>query len=103
LGEYDGSRLRERGNSSPRLGPFPLGLDGPRATGSRALKEATQKAVDGEVAKIERAVRAVRCTEHGESAKVRRAKTHDGVKLQVEGCCDDLVERAEKVLAEATR
>jgi hypothetical protein len=45
----------------------------------------------------------VRCTEHGESAKVRRAKTHDGVKLQVEGCCDDLVERAEKVLAEATR
>lgn len=69
----------------------------------RALKEAAEEAVDDGAGEIERAVRAVRCAEHGEHPKVRRTKTRDGVQLEIEGCCDDIVERAEKVLADITR
>jgi len=60
----------------------------------RMLNEAGQKAANDGVRTIERAVEAVRCVEHGEHARVSKAKTRDGYALRVEGCCDDLVARA---------
>jgi len=68
----------------------------------RMVADAAQTAMDQEIAAVERRIRAVRCSVYGEQARVRRTAMHEGFKLQVEGCCEDLVERAEKALAHVT-
>jgi len=50
----------------------------------RMVADAAQTAMDQEIAAVERRIRAVRCS------------------VYVEGCCEDLVERAEKALAHVT-
>lgn len=68
----------------------------------RMLSEASEKAVDEAMGAIERSIRAVRCSVHGESANVRKTGVPGGIRLQVEGCCEQLVADAEAVLARIT-
>lgn len=58
------------------------------------------KGLEGEIRKAAsdtaiRHVQSVRCSKHGENARVTQLhQTRDGFSLDVSGCCDDLIEAA---------
>lgn len=50
-------------------------------------------------ANVRAAVEATRCATHGELARVTRMRTVDGrVEFDVDGCCSDLVQRAQNAI-----
>lgn len=73
--------------------------------GRQVSQEYFFKGLEGQIKKvavdelIERA-QAVTCPEHGQRAEVSEViATSEGFTLQLSGCCDDLVERAQANMA----
>jgi len=61
----------------------------------RHLREAPLEAVKDEILqKISR----IRCPKHGQAARVEFAKTSQGFNANLSGCCDELMQRAQRVL-----
>jgi hypothetical protein len=48
---------------------------------------------------VDRELRKVRCPTHGQSPNATITDRADGFEVHIEGCCDALVERAQKALA----
>jgi hypothetical protein len=63
------------------------------------LRQEVKKVAQSEISSRERKARALTCPEHGEHPKFTRTETTGGYAWRVEGCCDDLVIQAQKVLA----
>jgi hypothetical protein len=45
---------------------------------------------------VQKKVESDRCPQHGQHPKVTMERTADGASFDIEGCCDDLVERAQR-------
>ncbi len=61
----------------------------------RALHDTALKKVDDAV---QRRLRTIRCPKHGQQARVRSARSHNDLKWNIEGCCEELVRAARKAL-----
>ena len=47
---------------------------------------------------MESKIKSVRCPTHGTTATVRTRETSSGFEFDIEGCCDELVEAAQRKL-----
>jgi hypothetical protein len=63
------------------------------------LRRDVKRVAQDEIGSRERKARALTCPEHSEHPRFTRTETTGGYAWRVEGCCDDLVDQAEKVLA----
>lgn len=59
------------------------------------LKAEAGLVVDQAASDVERAVRAQRCSIHHRTPSISIRKTGDGFSYTIDGCCDDLVAKAE--------
>ena len=64
---------------------------------ANALEKAILKDLSDSISK---SLRSVRCSEHGERPKVKfKGRKLDRMKIEISGCCDDLVQRATKKIS----
>jgi hypothetical protein len=47
---------------------------------------------------VQKKLESVRCPEHGQRPTVTMERTADGASFNIEGCCEDLVERAQRAV-----
>lgn len=69
---------------------------GGRRVNPNNLGNALEKAVYSQVRdSIAKSLRGVRCSEHGSSPRVTvKGRSLDNLSFEVEGCCQDLIDRA---------
>jgi hypothetical protein len=78
------------------------GDDGKKyASLSEMLEAEASKVVDQTMSEVQRAIEAQRCPVHGGSATATMTRRGDQISFSITGCCDDLVERAERAGEEA--
>jgi hypothetical protein len=66
-----------------------------QAEWERNLREAPIEAVKDS---IKKKVRRVRCTTHGQTARVSFVKTNQGFDTKLSGCCDELMQLVQRAL-----
>lgn len=70
----------------------------------RSVEVSSSGGMEGELRKVAldgaiKACEGVRCSKHGQSASVSEVRqTPSGFEFRLSGCCDDLVERAQRAL-----
>lgn len=73
------------------------GADGRKYPDFAAMMKAETDKVFGDlVSGVERAVSAQRCAVHGQTASVSVRRSADKISFDITGCCDALVQRAER-------
>lgn len=72
-----------------------------RSVRPERIKDELERAFMVEVKdNIEKAIRGVRCTEHHQGPTVTvRGKKLDQLRIEVSGCCDDLIDRVSRRLS----
>ena len=66
------------------------------------MKSEMGKLVDQMSRDVERAVRSQRCAVHGQTPSVSVSRAGDQISYTINGCCDEVVSRAESAAAAAT-
>ena len=54
------------------------------------------KLIEGTMNEVKRAIEAQRCPVHGRTASATVTRHGDQISFSIDGCCDELVERAQR-------
>jgi hypothetical protein len=65
------------------------------------LQAEGSKLIDDTMTEVQRAIEAQRCPLHGRGPSATMTRSGDRISFEIEGCCDDLVERAQRAGEEA--
>jgi hypothetical protein len=68
---------------------------------SEMLEAEGNKLIGDTMSEVQRAIEAQRCPVHGGTATATMTRQGDQISFSIEGCCDELVERAQRAGEEA--
>ncbi len=63
----------------------------------RFFKDLADEATAGALAEVQKKMERVTCPKHGKRPTVTMERTREGASFAIEGCCDALVERVQRV------